>query len=407
MDLAENIGAVKGYNHLLVVMCNLSDFILIYPLKSKTNAEISRVLRDGVLQTFHVERIRSDNGPGFRSTAWLETMAALGVEVINSSSLNPSANGGIERAIKTVKMLYKKLLATRPDYNWDYLNFIVSKIHNTTINPRNNCKPAELVFGKGTQSNSFLEIEKLAPPHHLVKNNLAEIETLTKDIEKLSKVTKERLDTIRLLSAEKLNKTRINKDLKENDYVFILDRAEIPGATRPLRTKLDPSPYVILKVKYTTVLVRRLSDGFTSLYSMNDVKKYDSTSDLFKDIPREIARVLLHDFVDLLSEDFSTIIKHDPLKVPNGLPITEKLKENPSKLLDRNLSDTEIDEEYLKELQKDMEKQDLIELQNDKDLKEKFNDLEVEQQDSEEEDEVSGENNGWETRLRKRVTFEK
>jgi hypothetical protein len=78
MDLAENIGSVRGYNHLLIVMCNFSDFLLIFPLKSKTNAEISKVLRDGVFQIFNIKRIRSDNGPGFRSKPWLESMAALG-----------------------------------------------------------------------------------------------------------------------------------------------------------------------------------------------------------------------------------------------------------------------------------------------------------------------------------------
>ncbi len=52
MDLAENIGATRGYNHLLIVQCNFSDFLTIYPLKSKTNTEISRVLRDGIFQVF-------------------------------------------------------------------------------------------------------------------------------------------------------------------------------------------------------------------------------------------------------------------------------------------------------------------------------------------------------------------
>ena len=262
MDLAENIGSTRGYNHLLVVICNFSDFLLIFPLKSKTNTEISRVLRDGVLQTFNVERIRSDNGPGFRSMAWLETMAALGVEVINTSALNPSANGGIERAIQTVKLLYKKLLATRPSYNWDYINFLVAKIYNTTISPRSGFKPADLVFGKGPQSQSFMDIEKIVPPHHLVQNNVATIESLTKDIGKMSVITKDRLNSIRLMTAIKLNKNRVDKGFQVNDYVFVKDRTEYIGAPRPLKTKLDPSPYVIVSVRYSTVLVQRLSDGF-------------------------------------------------------------------------------------------------------------------------------------------------
>ncbi len=60
---------------------------------------------------------------------------------------------------------------------------------------------------------------------------------------------------------------------------------EIIGAPRPLKTKINPSPYVVLAVKHSTVLVKRLSDGFISLYSQDDVKKYDKNSKLFADLP--------------------------------------------------------------------------------------------------------------------------
>ncbi len=349
----------------------------------KSVIRISKTLRDGVLQIFNVERIRSDNGPGFRNLQWLETMKGLGVEVINTSSLNPSANGGVERAVQTVKLLYKKLLASRPTYNWDYLNFLVTKIHNTTINPRNNCKPAELVFGNGIQSKSFLDMENVVPPHHLIKNKRATVESLTKDIDKLLQITKENLEKIRILTAEKLNKTRVNKNFQVNDYVFVLDRTEIPGSTRPLRTKLDPSPYVVLAVKYTTVLVRRLSDGFTSLYSMDDVKKYDHTSELFKEIPKEISKVLLHDFTDLLSEDFSTLIKIDPLNIPLGETFTNKMDIKPSSQKENDNNE----QNYLLELEKEMGIKDILEIENDKNLKERYPEIELEQNDSEEEEE--------------------
>ncbi len=99
--------------------------------------------------------------------------------------LNPSSNGSIERAVQTVKLLYKKLLATRPTYNWDYLNYLVAKVYNTTISPRNGFKPSELVFGKGEASESFMDMETLTPKHYSVKNNITTIEILTNDIKKI------------------------------------------------------------------------------------------------------------------------------------------------------------------------------------------------------------------------------
>ena len=399
MDLAENIGPVRGYQNLLIIQCNFSSYLLIYPLKTKKNTEISKIFRDNILQTFNIKRVRSDNGPGFRRIEWLEQMTILGIEIINSSSLNPSSNGGIERAVQTVKILYKKLLAIKPNYNWDYLNVIVAKIYNTSINPQNGFKPAELVFGKGESSGSFLDLEKMVPPHHLIKNKREHLEVVTKEIKEMSKIAKEKLESLREKTAERLNKTRVDKGLKQYDYVFIKDRTEIPGAPRPLRTKMDSSPYVILSVKYTTVLVMRLSDGFTSLYSMDDVKKYDASSPLFADIPREVGEVLLHSFTDLLSDDFTTLMRYDNLEIPSGIPITERrikgtIQENSNEI------NSDLEETYSKEIERDLIDQDISELKQDTKVNEKIPKMEKDSE-SESEEEVT-EGNNWESRLRPR-----
>ncbi len=139
------------------------------------------------------------------------------------------------------------------------------------------------------------------------------------------KLIGKKIDKIRLVTQEKLNKTRVDKGLKINDYVFVKDRTEIIGAPRPLKTKINPSPYVVLAVKHSTVLVKRLSDGFISLYSQDDVKKYDKNSKLFADLPKKVGEVLLHDFTDLLENDFTTLMRYDPLETPIGISITSKI----------------------------------------------------------------------------------
>ena len=63
IDLAENLNPINGYAHLLVVQCALTDFILIYPLKSKQAEYVTHILLNNVLQTFNIQRIHSDNGP--------------------------------------------------------------------------------------------------------------------------------------------------------------------------------------------------------------------------------------------------------------------------------------------------------------------------------------------------------
>jgi hypothetical protein len=105
--------------------------------------------------------------------------------------------------------------------------------------------------------------------------------------------------------------------------VFVLDRTQIPGASRPLKTRYHPSPYIVIKPFYVTTLVKRLSDGFTSLYSNDDIKKYEATSPLFSTIPPEVSKVLLHDFENLLDSDLCTITKYDKFDLPDGIDLLE------------------------------------------------------------------------------------
>ena len=82
---------------------SFSDFCLIFPLKTKTATEISKLILYSVCQHFNVKKIHSDNGPGFRSANFLKEMAALGVKIVSTAALHP--------AVQTVKVLMKKIVA--------------------------------------------------------------------------------------------------------------------------------------------------------------------------------------------------------------------------------------------------------------------------------------------------------
>jgi hypothetical protein len=64
MDICENLNSIKGYQHLLLIQCLLTDFVIIIPLKTKKASEIEHMLTIALLQQRNVERIHSDNGPG-------------------------------------------------------------------------------------------------------------------------------------------------------------------------------------------------------------------------------------------------------------------------------------------------------------------------------------------------------
>jgi hypothetical protein len=321
MDLAENLNTVNGFSHLLITQCTLSDFVIIIPLKSKTASEVTRAVLNSLFQQFNIRRIHTDNGPCFRSSAWLETMAALNIQIIGSSALHPSGRGQVERLVGIIKIMLKRMLAIKADLNWEYLPYLCAKILNNTISPKTNFRPQEMVFGNQNSKTSNFDTEQLTHIHPLVQNNRQHIEKLNKDINQMTQIASERLTQLRLITNEKVNKNRISKTFKINDYVFVLDRYSMPGNTRPLKTRFHPSPYVVIRPLFTTTLVKRLGDGFTALYSNDDLKKYEGRSPLFANIPKEISQVLLYSFQDLLQSDLSIITQYDSLEPPSSIEL--------------------------------------------------------------------------------------
>jgi hypothetical protein len=356
VDIMENINPIKGYSHLLIMLCALTDFTIIVPLRSKKNAEISRVLMNSLFQHFNVLKLHTDNGPGFRESNWLQEMAALKIEVLHSASLHPAGRGQIERMVRTVKEMMKKLLATRKDLNWEYIPFIVAKILNNSICPKTGFSPSSMVFGKDGAGLSFLDLDRLSIPHHLVKNNLQMVESKSQEIAEMTRIATEKLTELRILQNEKKNEHRVIKDFKEGDYVFCEFYPSVQGASRPLKTKLNPSPFIVVRSFYTTVLLRRLADGFLTMYHKDAVKKYDKTSPLFNMLPKEVTRVLLYKFSELLESDLKTLIAVDNLDPPNGLQLFEEdeplvtpnddnPEPGPSGITKRPTNATESDEE--------------------------------------------------------------
>ncbi len=227
---------------------------------------------------------------------------------------------------------------------------------NNSISPKTGFKPSSMVFGTDNPGFAFLDTDKLAPPHFMVKNNQQHIDKLTSELNEMTRKATEQLLEIKATTNDKINKSRITKEFKKYDYVFVLDRTQIPGASRPLKTRYHPSPYIVIKPFYVTTLVKRLSDGFTSLYSNDDIKRYEATSPLFSTIPPEVSKVLLHDFENLLDSDLCTITKYDKFDLPGGIDLLEdtdtppNLPNNNSNLFSENTIVPDSAAEILPEL---------------------------------------------------------
>ncbi len=330
VDIAESLNAIKGYRHLLIVQDVLSDYLMIFPLKTKTATEVNRIFMYSVFQHFNIAKVHSDNATCFRNRQLLELWASINIEVINSSAQNPPSRGKAEKAVGTVKTLLKKLLATASSQtlNWEALPFMISKIYNHTVTPRTGFKPIEMIMGSGKTSKAFFEQNDITPIHHTIHNNKTIVEKLTEEVNRLSEIAHKNLDKLKNNRISIENKNRIRKKFKRGDIVYVLDRYIVPGNPRPLKTKYYPSPCTVLHSYHTTTLIKRIADGFQALYSNNDIKKFHKTSPIMALLPQEVQNVLLHDFKSLLEEDLITIIKYDHLNIPRAATFSDSVKKN-------------------------------------------------------------------------------
>jgi hypothetical protein len=283
---------------------------------------VSKAIFSHVLQLFNVKKLHSDNGPAFRERSFLTLMASMNVKVIASAALHPAGRGMIERRVGLVKMMLKKILATSPTFNWEMIPFLLAKIHNATKDLTTNSSPSDMVFGSYRGDAPFMNaLAEQAPPHYLVKNNKTRIEQLTQEIRKLTEEAQQQIFAQKQKRNESLNKNRMENPLKVGDYVFHVDSSIVPGQNKSLRTRLSPSPYVVLKPLYSTTLVKRLADGLISLYKNVDLKKFDPNDTLYKDLSPIIKNVLRNKFEDLLANDFEDITREDKLPLTAPVPL--------------------------------------------------------------------------------------
>ena len=332
LDLIENLNKSGGCQHILVCKCALTDFTLLFPMKSKTSSEVAKMLKAGLLQQYRVLRLHTDNGACFREKAFLSLLTELKIEVINTSSRNPAARGFVEAEVQIIKSLMKKILAGshHKTLNWEDLPLIISIMLNHIKSPRTGYSPATMLYGENNpMSGSFLDLENFTvKPHLLVRNNKPQLYRIGTAIKEISALAKETITANRDKFHDIANENRINKTFQKFDVVFTLDRTQIPGAPRPLRTKFSPSPFFVVKVFHSTLLIQRMSDNFRTLISMNHVKKYSGTDSEFTHLPDEIKNILINDFRDLHPHDFDTILRIDPLHIPEGIELAENNDES-------------------------------------------------------------------------------
>ena len=322
LDLLENLPVNRGFSHILIAVCPFSKFVLTYPLKNKKSFMVCYNLIFGLYQFFNIQYVVSDNGPAFASNEFLTLMATLNIKKIRIAATHPISNGLSESFVKKVKYILKKTLATFPEFTWLDILAILTKQFNSTLNPLLNVTPLQILHGASSISaEKAITDRPLNKIYPLLQNIKSQVEERQKESLKLTEFIRNEIHQNKIKTTQTLNQNRTHPNFHVGQFVFIKDKTITPGTTRPLKTTYKDDPCVILNAKHTTALVRRLGDGYMTVYGYNDMKAFNALDPEFSHLPQSVKDVLLHKYQDFTTNHYKTIRKYATLDLPENEPL--------------------------------------------------------------------------------------
>ena len=291
IDYAENLPTSAGFKHLMLCTCLYTKCTQMYALKDKSTSQFLQKFLEGPFQAFKTTKILTDNAKQFLQKDALVFLAAIGVQVFLTSSFHPAAKPA-ESFIKIFKGKLKKMLTHGRQENWSAYPSVLTLSYNTSMLPDLQVSPFSLIFGEGRISSNYLnDLAEIPTLHPNILSKREEVVNLNKNIQKISNHVQDKMTEVKLQRNTRLNSTRINKEFSENQIIFCLNRETRKGSTLPLKTVFHPSPYRVIVVKKTTLIVERLIDGHTKVISKDHCKKFAELDKTFSELPEEVLKV--------------------------------------------------------------------------------------------------------------------
>ena len=159
VDLIMFPKTVSGHVAALVLVDLCSRWLCSVPLKNKTSTAVSTALR-GVFSTLPrvPDRLLSDNGSEFISSATETVLTEFGIHHSYSSPYHPSSNGAVERVNRTLKDLL--MTSANSGIEWDVALPRAVSIYNQTFHSQLKCSPSEYILNKQHMLNGQFNVDQ-------------------------------------------------------------------------------------------------------------------------------------------------------------------------------------------------------------------------------------------------------
>ena len=130
--------SIRGFEKILIFICDAVNFVFIYPLSHKSAApacvrQLVECLRQEeaiIIGEKVVHVIRSDNEKVFRSSEWSQVFQSLGIREDHSVPYSPWMNGVVERFMRSIGTGMRVMLLGCDQRLWCYCAVYYGDLHN-------------------------------------------------------------------------------------------------------------------------------------------------------------------------------------------------------------------------------------------------------------------------------------
>ena len=136
---------------ILVVICNLTKYVKLYPMKSANTSDVITALSEFSLNYGLPERIICDQGTCFTAVEFVSWCELHAVRLIHNAVNHPRANGQVERVNRFLQPLLVVESFSRE--TWDEQLPVVEKNVNNSICKSTGMTPFKAVFGYSPEFN--------------------------------------------------------------------------------------------------------------------------------------------------------------------------------------------------------------------------------------------------------------
>ena len=148
MDIKHMPGSSTGHNYILVMLCEISNFMVTAPMVTATSPEICQVMQDHLICVFGTPvKLICDQDPAFMSHLTETMLLSYGVKLITVSPTNHKSLLA-EHGIKSLSYILMKHL-TGLGLDWNIYCKPAMLVYNSYASPNlADFSPFELVFGR-------------------------------------------------------------------------------------------------------------------------------------------------------------------------------------------------------------------------------------------------------------------